>query len=150
MGQRLCQAVSYHLAGRDVGELDPLSRNFVTDIMMISMCLVRAWNTGLCAKAIEPWLSPFNSIDAPCCSLSQAMPTFLLTAWQQVFDSRIIIWACWSFGSRRPSLVSSNLNHVASFVASVKAMYSASVEDSAAVDCLFEHQLTGPPFSIKM
>lgn len=37
MGQRLCQAVSYHLAGRDVGELDPLSRNFVTDIMMLNI-----------------------------------------------------------------------------------------------------------------
>lgn len=37
MVQRLRQAVSYHLAGRDVGELDPLSRNFVTDIMMLDI-----------------------------------------------------------------------------------------------------------------
>ena len=41
-------------------------------------------------------------------------------------------------------------SQVASLAASVKAMYSASVDDSATVDCRFEHQLTGPPFSINM
>lgn len=29
-------------------------------------------------------------------------------------------------------------------------MYSASVDDNATVRCFFEHQLTGPPFSMKI
>ena len=41
-------------------------------------------------------------------------------------------------------------SHVASFGASVNATYSASVEESATVDWRFEHQLTGPPLSMKM
>ena len=34
--------------------------------------------------------------------------------------------------------------------ASVSAIYSASVEERATVACLFEHQLTGPPLSMKI
>lgn len=40
--------------------------------------------------------------------------------------------------------------HVASFAARVRAMYSASVDDNATVGCFFEHQLTGPPFNMKI
>lgn len=40
--------------------------------------------------------------------------------------------------------------HIASFAASINAMYSASVDNRATVGCLLEHQLTGPPFSMKM
>ena len=44
----------------------------------------------------------------------------------------------------------SKRNQVPSFAANVKAIYSASVEDRATVDCLLEHQLTEPPLSMKM
>lgn len=44
----------------------------------------------------------------------------------------------------------SKWSHVASLAASVRAMYSASMDDKAMVGCHFEHQLTGPPLSIKM
>lgn len=37
-----------------------------------------------------------------------------------------------------------------SFDARVSVIYSASVDDKATVACLLEHQLTGPPLSIKM
>lgn len=40
--------------------------------------------------------------------------------------------------------------HVASFAASVNAIYSALVDDRATVGYLLEHQLTGPPFSMKI
>ncbi len=43
----------------------------------------------------------------------------------------------------------SRRSHVASLAASVRVMYSAFVDNKATVDCLFEHQLTGPPLSIK-
>ena len=46
--------------------------------------------------------------------------------------------------------MSSSRNQVASFEASVKAIYSGSVDDSATVGCLLEHQLTGPPLSMKI
>lgn len=39
---------------------------------------------------------------------------------------------------------------MASFAARVNATYSASVDDKAKIACLLEHQLTGPPFSMKM
>ncbi len=56
---------------------------------------------------------------------------------------------CWS-GCKRPSSVNRSGSQVASFAVRVRAIYSASVDDSATVGCFFEHQLTGPPFSIKM
>lgn len=46
--------------------------------------------------------------------------------------------------------MSNKRSHVASFVARVKAMYSALVDDNAAVGCFFEHQLTGPSLSMKI
>ena len=36
------------------------------------------------------------------------------------------------------------------FAAKVSATYFASVDDRATVACLLEHQLTGPPLSMKM
>jgi len=39
---------------------------------------------------------------------------------------------------------------MASFAASLRAMYSASVVDSAAVRCLRDSQLTGPPARINV
>ena len=65
-----------------------------------------------------------------------------------LFPFLTFILACWSSGCRRPSLVRKR-SQVASFAASVRVMYYAFVDDRATVDCLFEHQLTGPPLSIK-
>lgn len=58
--------------------------------------------------------------------------------------------ACRWSGWRGLNSVSSRRSHVASFAASVRAMYSASVDDKATMGCLLEHQLTGPPLSMKM
>lgn len=52
--------------------------------------------------------------------------------------------------SKRPISVSSSLNQVASFAARANATYSAFVDEKATVACIFEHQLTGPPFCMKM
>ena len=41
-------------------------------------------------------------------------------------------------------------NHVTSLAANVRAIYSALVDDSATIDCLFEHQLTGSLFSMNI
>ena len=46
--------------------------------------------------------------------------------------------------------MSSRRIHVASFAASIKATYSALVDDNVTVGCLLEHQLTGPLLSMKM
>lgn len=46
--------------------------------------------------------------------------------------------------------MNSRHSHVAFLAASVKAIYSALVDDKVMVNCFLEHQLTGPPFSIKM
>ena len=46
--------------------------------------------------------------------------------------------------------MSRSYSQVASFAASVRAIYSALVDEKATVGCLFEHQLIGPPLSIKM
>ncbi len=48
------------------------------------------------------------------------------------------------------SSVSSRQSQVASLAANVSAIYSASVEEGATVDCLLGHQLIGPLFSMKM
>ncbi len=129
------------------------------------MCLVRAWKTGLWAKAMDPWLSPFNGSEvdgfagivraamlvkvldegtSPSCpvalSLICSVPVLFVT----------LISAYWPSLSRRPTSVSSSLSQVDSFAARVSATYSASVDESATVAYLFEHQLTGPPFSMKM
>ena len=57
--------------------------------------------------------------------------------------------ACWSSDCSKPSSASSSRSQVASLTASINAMYSASGDESATVSRLFEHQLTGPPFSAK-
>lgn len=44
----------------------------------------------------------------------------------------------------------SKRSQVASFVANVKVIYSASVEDKVIIDCLLEYQLIRPSLSIKM
>ena len=41
-------------------------------------------------------------------------------------------------------------SQVASLAARVKAMYLASADDSTTINCHFEHQLTGPLFSINI
>ena len=56
---------------------------------------------------------------------------------------------CWP-DYKRPSSVSNKQSHVASFAAMVSGMYSASVNKRIMVGFLFEHQLTSPPFTMKM
>ena len=56
---------------------------------------------------------------------------------------------CW-LGCRKPNSVSSRRSHITFFAASIRAMYSASVDEKATVGYLFEHQLTEPPSSMKM
>ena len=48
------------------------------------------------------------------------------------------------------SSIRSSLSHIASFAARIRAMYSASVDNRVTVDCFFEHQLIGPPLSMKI
>ncbi len=56
---------------------------------------------------------------------------------------------CWS-GCSTPSSVCKSLSQLASLAAKVRVIYSALLDDSATLGCLLEHQLTGPPFSMKM
>ena len=119
------------------------------------MCFVLAWKTGLWAKAIDPWLSTLSGIvmlvagsSFPSQALSGSKSWWI--AWAHVFCSDILMSACCSSSRRRPSAVKRSRNHVASLAANVKDIYSASVDDSATVDCLFEHQLTSPPFSMNI
>ncbi len=113
----------------------------------MSICLVLAWKTGLCAKAIDLWLSPLSETLAPPGSIPSRL---LLMACTHVFLLEILIWVCCWSGSSSPSSVRRSLSQVASLTASMSVIYSASVEERATVDCLFEHQLTGPPLSIKI
>ncbi len=50
-----------------------------------------------------------------------------------------LILAYWPSLSKRPTFVSSSLSQVASFAVRVSATYSASVDESATVTCLFKH-----------
>jgi len=76
------------------------------------MCFVRLWNSGFLANAMLPWLSAQRVIGA---FRSPSPPT-------------VDIW-------------SRNLRtHMPSLDAWVSAMYSASVDDKAIVDCCLLHQ----------
>lgn len=57
----------------------------------------------------------------------------------QAFLSKTLIRACYSSNCKRPSSVSRSRSQVASFAASVRAIYSVSVDDRVTVGCLFEH-----------
>ena len=135
--------------------------------------MVRAWKTGLWAKAIDPWLSHFNETkeeelllvkggkkaEAVRAALlvkvvegaSLSCPTALdLICAAPVLSCAILISTYWPSLSSMPISVSSSLSQVAFIAARINVTYSASVDDQATVGCLLEHQLTGPPFSIKM
>ena len=119
------------------------------------MCFVLAWKTGLWAKAIDLWLSPLSGMvmlvagsSFPPQALSGSRSWWI--AWAHVFCLDILMSACYLSGCRRLSLVRKSRNHVTSLAANVRAIYSAFVDDSATVDCLFEHQLTGPLFSMNI
>ncbi len=45
--------------------------------------------------------------------------------------------------------MSNRRSYIASLAASIKVIYSASVDDSATVGCFLDYQLIGSPFSIK-
>lgn len=53
-------------------------------------------------------------------------------------------------GCKKLSLVNSNHSHIASFAANIKAIYLASMDDKETVAYFLKHQLTGPPFSMKI
>ena len=113
------------------------------------MCLVLAWNTGLCARARDPWLSPLSeTVGSPSLGL-RLLRSLSIACTHEFLLETLISACCWS-ASNTPSSVRSRRSQVASLAASVSAMYSASVEEIATVNCLLEHQLIGPPFSIKM
>ena len=109
-----------------------------------NMFFVLAWMTGLCAREIKPWLSPFRVIDDPA---HRAISTSSVMALAQELDLVILIWADQSLGSSRPSSINYSLSNVASLAPNVRAIYSASVNDSA---MLMQHQLTRAPLSMKM
>lgn len=67
-----------------------------------------------------------------------------------MFVEDTLILAYWDPAVRRPSSVRRRQSQVASLAAKVRAMYSASVEDSGTVACCLERQLTGPPFSMNI
>ena len=46
--------------------------------------------------------------------------------------------------------MSGSRSQVASFATNVKAMYLVLVDERAIIGCLFEHQLIGPPLSMKI
>ena len=120
------------------------------------MCLILEWKTGLCVRAIEPWLSTFCGMTinllAPPDSSSPPRP--MSKSWwiwrMLVFCSEILMRVCCWSGYKRPNSVSNSRIHVASFAASVNAIYSTSVDNRVTVGCLLEYQLTGPPFSMKI
>lgn len=58
--------------------------------------------------------------------------------------------ACYWFGCRNSSFMSKRRSHVTSLAANVRAIYLVLVNNSAIIDGFFEHQLTGPSFSIKI
>ena len=120
------------------------------------MCLVLEWKTGMCASAIDPWLSPFRRIASMSAgfNLKTAFPSRAAASESSASalesPSLTRIFARWSSTWRRPSSVNNRSSHDASFAARVSAMYSASVDDNATVDGLWGYQLTGLLFSIKM
>ena len=59
---------------------------------------------------------------------------------------RVCYWSVY----KRPSFVNRSQSQVASFIAKIRVIYSALVDNSAMVDCFFEHQLTGLPFKMKI
>ncbi len=132
-----------------------------------------AWKTRLWAKAMDPWLSPFNEtereesllvkggkgagavgaallvkiIDGPSPSCPTASALICSTP---LLLCATLIFSYWSSSSSRPISVSGSLSQVASFAARVNATYSASVDDKATVAYRLERQLTRSPFSMKM
>lgn len=113
------------------------------------MCFVLAWKTGLWASAREPWLSPFSETVGSPLPRSRFLRS-LSMACTHKFLLETLISACYWSASNTPSFVKRSRRHVASLAARVSAIYSASVEDRATVACFLEHQLIGPPFSIKI
>ncbi len=117
------------------------------------MCLIPEWKTGLWAKAIDPWLSLFSGMTMDLFDLLLPIRIISWSLWMcrtyMVLLETLMRACCWS-GWRSPNSVSSRRSHVASFAASIRATYSALVDDNATVGCLLEYQLTGPLLSIKM
>lgn len=89
-------------------------------------------------------------LDLGCSCSSPQTVLSLSKALVLLFLSTMFILACWSLGCKRLSLVKRRRSQVAFFAASVRAIYLASVDDNATIGCLFEQQLTGPLFNIKI
>lgn len=152
MYERLYQSVCNYLIGWDI--CDSILHSAISSQIywcLISIYLVRAWNTRLCARAIDPWLSPLKEMKYLPVAFSLSLPQqySIVQLLQPLTWAILILECCWS-KSRRLCSIRSNLSQVAYFAANVKVMYSALLEDNAIVACLFEHQLTGPLFSMKI
>lgn len=56
---------------------------------------------------------------------------------------------CWS-NCNRSSLINKCQNHITSFATMVKTMILTLMDNRAIVECLLEHQLIDPPFSLNI
>ena len=63
---------------------------------------------------------------------------------------KTLMKACFGSCCKRPSLVSSNYSHVTSFVANIKAVYLAFIDNRAIIAYFLEYQLTNLFISIKI
>lgn len=63
---------------------------------------------------------------------------------------KTLISMCYQFDYRSPSFINKKQSPIAFLATNVRAIYLALVDNSAIVSCFFEHQLTGPLFSIKI
>ena len=66
-----------------------------------------------------------------------------------LFSETLIKACCW-LSYKKTSLVSGNWSHITSFAIKVRAIYSVLIDNYATIACFFEHQLTGPPLSMKI
>lgn len=89
----------------------------------------------------------------------EAIHFSFISSWlrrlELILDARVpssatLISAYCSAGWSRPSFINGSLNHVACLYAKFSATYSAFVDDKIMEVWCFEHQLTGPPLSMKI
>ena len=74
----------------------------------------------------------------------------LWIAWTLVFYLETLMRVYCLSGWSSSSFIRNSRSHVASFATRVRAIYLASVDNRATVDCFFKHQVTGPSLSMKI
>lgn len=128
----------------------------------IFMYFLRAWKTGLWAKAIYLSLLPlremgvgtiediFGAVRDKVFTISSSCFAALALICSVLRLLVTLILAYWPLLSSSPIYVSNSLIQVNFFATKISATYSASVDDKTTVTCLFELHLASLPFNIKI